>query len=73
MAGPDATGADLDGHDAAVFNRFYFLKIRVPYGTGFVVGVAYVIAEAGAFTADIAFSGHTLFLQSVIEWKHIAD
>ena len=53
----DATGTYLDSSDAAVvFNRFYFLEIRVPDCTGFIVCVADIVSEAGAFTTNFAFS-----------------
>jgi hypothetical protein len=56
MTGTDAAGTSLDGHNAPVFYGLDFLKIRVPDGTGFVVSMAHVIAEAGTFATDIAFS-----------------
>ena len=56
-AGTDATGADLDGRYAAVRSFcFHLLQVRVPGGTGLVVGVADIVATAGAFAADFAFS-----------------
>ena len=73
MAGADAAGADLDGLDAAVFHGANLLQIGVPDGTGFIVGVAHVVAKAGAFSAYIAFSGHYFFLRVIAEKKLIAD
>lgn len=61
VTGTNATGAGFDRLDTAVSDCFDFLKIRVPHGTGFVVGMAHIITEAGAFTANIAFSGHNIF------------
>jgi hypothetical protein len=69
----DAASAGFNRFDAAVSYRFYFLKIRVPYGTGFVVGMAHIVTEARAFTADITFSGHNSFLQLIDERELIAD
>ena len=61
MARTDAARAGLDGLDTSVSDSFDFLKIRVPHSTGFVVGVAHIVTETGAFTTDIAFSGHSIF------------
>ena len=52
----DAASACLYGLQAAVAYGTNFLKVGVPYGTGFVVCVADIIAEAGAFSTDIAFT-----------------
>lgn len=57
-AGTDATGANLDGPDRAVVNSFHLLQVGVPGGAGFVVSVTYIVAGAGAFTANFTFSGH---------------
>ena len=54
--GTDAAGANLDGGDATVFYGSDLLEIRTPYGTGFVVGVADIVTEAWAFSADFTFS-----------------
>jgi hypothetical protein len=56
VSGTDAASAGFDGHDAAVFNCSDLLQVRIPYGAGFIVGMAYVVAEAGAFSTDITFS-----------------
>jgi len=56
MAGANATGAGLDGHDAAIFYGSDLLKVRIPHGTGLVVGMAHIVAEAGAFSTNITFS-----------------
>jgi hypothetical protein len=62
VTGADAAGTRLDGQDAAVvFDCSDLLQIRIPYGTGFVVGMAHIVAEAGAFSTDIAFSRHIMF------------
>jgi len=52
----DATSANLNGRNAAVFYCSDFLEIGAPYSTGLVVGVADVVAEAWTFTADFTFS-----------------
>jgi hypothetical protein len=56
MSRADAAGTDLDSHDAAVFDSSDLLQVRVPDGAGFVVGVAHIVSEAGAFSTDITFS-----------------
>jgi hypothetical protein len=55
-AGTDAAGANLYGGDAAVFYGSDLLKIGTPYSTGLVVGVADIVTEAGAFSANFTFS-----------------
>jgi len=53
----DTAGTNLYRHDAAVlFNRLDFLEIRIPYRTGFIVRMADVVSEAGAFSANFTFS-----------------
>ena len=54
--GADAAGANLDGRDAAVFHSSDFLEVGTPDGTGLVVGVADIVTEAGAFSANFTFS-----------------
>jgi hypothetical protein len=54
-AGADAAGANLNAADGTVVDGFDLLQIRMPGPAGFVVGVADVVAEAGAFTANIAY------------------
>ena len=62
-AGTDAAGAHLDGGYTAVgCLGLNLLQVRVPGGTGFVVGMAHVVASAGAFTANFTFSGHGSYL-----------
>ena len=56
MSGTDAACADLDGSDVAVPDCLDLLQVRIPDGTGFVVGMADVVAEAGTFTTDSANS-----------------
>lgn len=54
--GTDATGADFDGPDGAVVDSLHLLQVGVPGGTGLVVGVAHIVACAGAFTTNFTFS-----------------
>jgi hypothetical protein len=62
VSGADAAGTCLDSQDAAVvFDCSDLLQIWIPYGTGLVVGMAHVVAEAGAFSTDITFSRHIMF------------
>jgi hypothetical protein len=56
VSGTDAARTGLNGHDAAVFHCSDLLQVRIPYGAGFVVGMAHIVAEAGAFSTDITFS-----------------
>ena len=56
VTGANAAGTDLNGHDAAIFYSSDLLQVRIPYGTSFVVGVAYIVAEAGPFSTNITFS-----------------
>jgi hypothetical protein len=56
VAGADATGTGLNGQDAAVLYGSDLLKVRIPYGTGLVVGVAHIVSEAGPFSTNITFS-----------------
>ena len=56
VTGTNATGTSLDGHDAAIFYGPDLLQVRIPHGTGFVVGVAYIVTEARPFSTNITFS-----------------
>ncbi len=56
VTGANAAGADLNGHDAAIFYSSDLLQVRIPYSSGFVVGVAYIVTEAGPFSTNITFS-----------------
>lgn len=56
MTRADTAGADLDSGYAAVSDGFDLLKIGIPYCTGLVVRVAYIVAEAWAFPANFTFS-----------------
>lgn len=58
MAGTNAAGTGLDGLDAAICYGSDFLEVWIPNGTGFIVGVAHIVAEAGPFSTDITFSRH---------------
>ena len=52
----DTTSTDLDGRNAAVaFDSLDFLEIRIPNRTGFIVRMADIVSEAGAFSADFTF------------------
>lgn len=55
-AGTDAAGADLDGPNGAIVDSLHLLQVGVPGGTGFVVGMAHIVASTGAFTTNFAFS-----------------
>jgi hypothetical protein len=55
LSGTNAAGANLDAADSTVVDSFDLLQVRMPGPSGFVVCMADVIAEAGAFTANIAY------------------
>jgi hypothetical protein len=52
----NAAGADLDAAHSTVVNGFYFLQVRMPGSAGFVVCMADIIAETGAFSTYFANS-----------------
>jgi len=58
VTGANATGTGLNSLDAAICYGSDLLQVRIPYGTGFVVGVAHVVTEAWPFSTNITFSGH---------------
>jgi hypothetical protein len=53
--GADAAGTHLDAADGTVVDGFDLLQIRMPGPAGFVVCMADVVTEAGAFTANFAY------------------
>ncbi len=55
MAGTDAAGAYLDASNRTVADGLDLLQIGMPGPTGLVVGMADIIAEAGAFAAYFAY------------------
>jgi hypothetical protein len=55
VTGTDAAGAYLDAADGTVVDGFDLLQVRVPGPAGLVVGMADVVAEAWAFTANFAY------------------
>jgi hypothetical protein len=61
VAGADATGTGLDGLNAAICYGSDLLQVRIPHGTGLVVGVAHIVSEAGSFSTNITFSRHIIF------------
>jgi hypothetical protein len=73
VAGTDAAGAGLDGPDATVCKGFHLLEVGIPDGTGLVVGMAHIIAEAGAFTTDFTFSRHITIPPLITERDFLAD
>jgi hypothetical protein len=54
----DAAGTHFDAPDGAVAYSFHLLQIWIPDPAGFVVGVAHIIAEAGALAAYFTHFGH---------------
>jgi hypothetical protein len=56
VTGANATGTGLDGLNAAVCYGSDLLQVRIPHGTGFIVGVAHIVTEAGPFSTNITFS-----------------
>jgi hypothetical protein len=59
-AGADAAGAYLDGRNGAVSHCLNFLEIRMPGSGSFVICMAHVVTEAGAFSTDGAYLRHFL-------------
>jgi hypothetical protein len=55
VSGTDAASAYLNAADGTVIDGFDLLQVRVPGPAGFVVGMADIVAEAGAFTANFAY------------------
>ena len=61
-ARPDTTRAGVYPHDlSAVGNRPYFLNIRQPTPTIFIVGMTDVIPGSRTFSTNFTFSGHDIF------------
>lgn len=60
LAGLDARGAHVEALlvAARTGDRVHRLDVRVPPAAGAAVGVRHRLAEAGAFPADVAHSGH---------------
>jgi len=60
MSRANASCAHLQPFDGAGFvvSDTDFLKVRIPYFARFVVRMAYIIADGGAFTAYVADSRH---------------
>ena len=71
MTGTDAASADFNCLHAAIADCSYLLKVGVPHGTGFVVSMAYIVAKAGAFTADFTFSRHIVIPPLITEKNSI--
>jgi hypothetical protein len=69
----DAAGANLDALNGTVPHRFYLLQVGIPGPACFIVGVAHVIAEAGAFPADFADFGHDDFPPCIVKHWYIAN
>jgi hypothetical protein len=61
MPGADTAGTSLDSQNAAIFHGPDLLEVRIPHRTGFIIGVAYIVTEAGPFSTDITFSRHIMF------------
>ncbi len=61
VTGANATGTGLNSLDATISYGSDLLQVRIPYGTGFVIGVAHIVTEARAFSTNITFSGHIDF------------
>jgi hypothetical protein len=56
VPGANATSTSLYGHYAAIFYGPDLLQVRIPDSTSFVVGVAHIVTEAGAFSTNVTFS-----------------
>ena len=60
MAGTDAACTDFHAPHAAVTDRFHLLQVGVPDPARFVVCMADVVTEAGAFAAYFTYLGHSI-------------
>lgn len=56
VTGANAAGASLNGLDAAIGYGSDLLQVWIPDGTGFIIGMAHIVTEAGAFSTNITFS-----------------
>ena len=73
VPGADAAGTGLDSHDAAVFHRSDLLQVRIPHGTGFVVGVLTLFPKLGPFPQISHFLDIVCLLRLFAEKKFIAE
>lgn len=71
VTGADTTGTDFDGLDTAFAKSLDLLKVRIPDGTGFVVGMTHIVSEAGAFAANFTYSRHIVLPPLIAEKKSI--
>ena len=55
VAGPDAPGAQVKAYGGPVDIERRRLDVRHPCPPGMLLGVAYAVAEAQRFAADITF------------------
>jgi hypothetical protein len=55
MPGTDATGTDFYASDSTLLIRLDFLQVRVPCAACFVVCMADIIPEAGAFSTNSTY------------------
>jgi hypothetical protein len=72
VTGADAAGTYFDGLDTAFAKSLDLLKVRIPDGTGFVVGMTHVVSEAGAFAANFTYSRHIVLPPLIAEKKSIS-
>src|SRR5246127_1967893 len=74
LAGLDAGRADLEPLlvAAGTTHDVHSLDVRVPPAAGAAVGVRHRLAEAGAFPADIAHSGHSFNSSNLLRLRHPA-
>jgi hypothetical protein len=70
-AAANASRANQDPFDAAAVRRAHFLQIRLPSALGLVVGVAYVVADGGAFAANV--TGSHLIAPLRWRWSKLFD
>ena len=55
MSGAYATGTDFDASDRPLLIRLDFLQVREPCAACFVVCMADIITEAGAFSTNSTY------------------
>ena len=58
LARAQATGANIHGLSGTIHDDAHFLRVGCPVSTGFMVGVANVVARHGALFADLTNLSH---------------
>jgi hypothetical protein len=56
--GAKASGADLHSNHPSLFGRLYLVEVGIPDFSGFIVGVAHIVAKDRSFSANITHFCH---------------